>query len=299
MKVHLVVLALFGSSVMAFCQNAADPQLSDTEAWKLGWRMVESSVEENFKLAELQFDSLLNLAGGIENKFLKVGLETKSKLDKNDEAIEILNAQNEEVLWEICTSQILGRMSPCAGFAEEKVGNKPLQTELIRMYVNDQAARGNIMDDIIAKYNIDTSQITQNGAVGVDEQNRSRLKEIIGQYGFPTRKLVGKDAMFGIFLMIQHADGDKEWQRSQLRDIEAAVKNGDIDAQSYAYLYDRIKVNSGEKQLYGTQFAKVDPVNRVVELAGTEDMENLDKRRRELGMMPIGMYKRFVFDALK
>ena len=67
-----------------------------------------------------------------------------------------------------------------------------------------------------------------------------------------------------------------------------------MDGQSYAYLYDRIKINAGEKQLYGTQFKNVDSVNRTVELADTEDLENVDRRRMEVGMMPIEMYKQFV-----
>ncbi|MCB0611975.1 MAG: hypothetical protein KDC75_01665 [Phaeodactylibacter sp.] len=298
MKNHLMMLSIVGSSVIASCQQDTNPQLADAEVWRLGWRMIASSMDENFELAELQFDSLLNLTDEIDRKFLITGLEAKAKLDKKEEVVEILNAQDEEMLREVCLRQLLGKMKPCHGFTEEKVENKALQMELIRMYVDDQAARGNIMEDIVSKYNIDTTQITKNGAVGIDERNRNRLKEIFAAYGFPTRKLVGKDAMYGIFLMIQHADGDKEWQRSQLTHIEEAVKNGDLDGQSYAYLYDRIKVNSGEQQLYGTQFAKVDPINKIVELAETADVENLNARRRELGLMPIEMYKRYMLKVL-
>ncbi len=255
-------------------------------------------MDENYEIANSQFDSLLNLTDKVERKFIVTGLEAKSKLNKNEEIITLLNTQNDEVLREICTKQFLKNTKPCAGLAEEKVENKTLQMELIKMYVNDQAARGNIMEDVIFKFNLDTTQITHNGAVGVDESNRNRLKEIFEEYGFPTRKLVGKDAMQGIFIMIQHADGDKEWQKLQLENIEKAVKNGDMDGQSYAYLYDRIKINSGEKQLYGTQFAKVDPINKTVELAETEDIDNLDERRREIGMMPIEMYKNFMLKNL-
>ena len=167
------------------------------------------------------------------------------------------------------------------------------------MYINDQYVRSNLMTDLLSKYNLLKSEvIIDSFGVNTDERNRERLKEIIKENGFPTRKLVGKDAMQGIFLMIQHSDGDKEWQKSQLTEIENAVKKGDMDGQSYAYLYDRIKINSGEKQLYGTQFAKVDPVRKTVELAETEDLENLDRRRMEVGMMPINMYKEFMLKNL-
>ena len=154
------------------------------------------------------------------------------------------------------------------------------------------------MEDIISKYNIDKSEITKDGGVTVDERNRNRLKEIFKEFGFPNSKLIGKDAMQGIFFIIQHSDGDKEWQKSQLSNIEKAVENGDMDGQKYAYLYDRIKINSGEKQLYGTQFAKVDPINKTVELADTENIENLDNRRMKVGMMPIKMYKEYMLKNL-
>jgi hypothetical protein len=57
-------------------------------------------------------------------------------------------------------------------------------------------------------------------------------------------------------------------------------------------------MNGGEKQLYGTQFANVDPLQQTVELAEIEDLEHLDTRRREIGMMPIEMYKRFMLRNL-
>ena len=265
--------------------------MSDIEIWKLGWRMIGSSMEENFELADLQFDSLRNNAEIIDEMFLINGLETKKEIGKMDELMEVLSSQNSDMLQKICTNESLSTVEICKAYTSEEVDNKHLQIELIKMYVDDQAVRGNLMHNIIAKYNIDSTAVTQNDMTVVDTRNRNRLKEILEEYGFPTRKLVGKDAMRGIFFLIQHSDRDKEWQKSQLTNIERAVKNGDMNGQTYAYLYDRIKINSGEKQLYGTQFSNVDPINKIVELAETEDIENLDKRRMEMGMMPIQMYK--------
>lgn len=289
----LLVLFMFFS-----CEETSYTQASDEAVWRLGWRMIASSIEENFEMADSQFDSLWNLPGKIDRKFLVAGLEVKSKLEKNDEIIEILNSQDQEILQEICTKPFLANLKPCAGLSEEVVENKALQMELIRMYVDDQATRGNIMEDVISRHNIKRAEITENGAAGVEVKNRNRLKEIFSEHGFPTRKLVGKEAMHGVFILIQHADGDKEWQKSQLPNIEKAVRDGDMDGQSYAYLYDRIKINGREMQRYGTQFAKVDPINKTVELAPTEDLEHLDKRRMEIGMMPVDMYKRFVLKSL-
>ena len=120
--------------------------------------------------------------------------------------------------------------------------------------------------------------------------NQDRLKEIIQEFGFSTRKLIGKDAMRGVFLLIQHADGQKE----QLINIELGAKKADFSKVDYAYLYDRIQVNSGEAQRYGSQFATVNRKNQIAKLRDTADLPNLNKRRSEMGMMPIEMYKRMI-----
>ena len=279
------------------CKQNEETKISEVEKWKLGWRIIESSMDKNLEQAEIQFDSLLSYTNKLDRKYLAIGLEVKSKLNKKEEVVEIMGKQDLDMQEQLCLNEVLGNLDLCKEYSEQ-VNNEELQTELIQMYVDDQACRGNIMDDVIDKFSISRDQITQNGCIAVDKRNRTRLKEIFAEIGFPTRKLVGKDAMYGVFLMLQHSDGDKEWQKSQLPNIEKAVKKGDLQGQSFAYLYDRIKINSGKKQLYGSQFSKVDMKTKSVELAETEDLANLDNRRREMGMMPIEMYKRFVLKNL-
>lgn len=298
MKKQILIFLIIGLSVIISCKQKENQPISEVEIWKLGWRMIGSSMDENFELANQQFDSLRNVSDQIDEKFLVTGLNAKNEISKDEEIIEILKNQNQEILRQVCTREFLTQFEPCKGVSIETVENKDLQKELIKMYVDDQAVRGNIMDNLISKYNIDPSQITDSGGVAVDEMNRNRLKEIFQEFGFPKSKLIGRDAMQGIFFIIQHSDGDKEWQKSQLLNIEKAVENGDMDGQKYAYLYDRIKVNSGEKQLYGTQFAKVDPIDKTVVLADTENIENLDNRRMKVGMMPIKMYKEYMLKNL-
>ena len=182
----------------------------------------------------------------------------------------------------------------------EKIENKELQLEIIKLYVDDQAIRGNVMNEMILKYQLDSTKLkteydrSNPDEIDIDEINRNHLKKIIESHGFPTRKLVGKDAMNGIFLIIQHADGDRIWQEAQLTNLELAVTRGDFSKQQYAYLYDRIKVNSGQPQRFGSQFLKVDKKNKIAELRETEDLTNLNQRRRKMGMMPIEMYKKLI-----
>lgn len=347
------VILIIGLSIITSCGNQTKSQKTDEKIWKLGWRIIENSMDENFEIAELQFDSLLNISDDINKRFLISGLKIKSRLNKDEEIVKVLNNQNEEIKRILCKKEFLTNLKSCIGLPEEKAKNESLKMELIKMFVDDQAVRGNIMKDIIIKYDVDTTSIIKTGEIVVDEKNRSRLKEIFGDYGFsdqhdkiirayidsqeaigksmkdfiskyefdsnkikaitgvfvdeknrnrlkeifketgfPTRELIGQDAMNGVFFMIQHADGDKEWQKSQLSNIESAIKRGDLESVDYAYLYDRIKVNNGEKQRYGTQIANVNYKEKSLELRELEEPEKLDEIRREIGLMPIEMYKK-------
>ena len=299
---YIVTCLILAAIILTACAvyNSPDtPDASKMEKWKLGWRVIGSSWDKNHQLGEQQFDSLLAMNGSIETKFLVAGLEILFELGKNDKISEVLRAQDEQTLALICSNGLFANtqnsMAVCKpSIKAEKVGNKDLQLELIKMHLNDQSARGLVRTDLIRKYNLEDFDITQVDLGSVDYLNRERLKEIIVEFGFPTKELVGKDAMQTVFLIIQHSDQDTEWQKEQLSRIEQAVKRGDMDGQSYAYLYDRIKVNGGEKQLYGTQFKNVDPATGLVELADTEDIGNVDQRRMEAGMMPLEMYKQFI-----
>lgn len=275
----------------------------EMEKWKLGWRLISSSWDKNYQLGEQQFDSLLKMSGLIETKFLVTGLDILAELGKKEKIISVLSRQEHRTLEEICNKELFTKkltdIQICKSVSkEENVENKKLQIEIIKMYINDQSVRGNVLSEIISKYRLQEYKLTKLDAISIEKINREKLKKIIIEFGFPTRQLVGKDAMHGIFLIIQHSDGDKEWQKDQLLNIERAVKQGDMDGQSYAYLYDRIKINSGKKQLYGTQFKNVDSINKKVELADTEDVENLDRRRMEVGIMPIHMYEQFMLKNL-
>lgn len=300
MKNKILIHVIFGLISFTSCEHGKSQQMTDVEMWQLGWRMIGSSMDENFELANIQFDTILKNSKTIDSKYLITGLEVKKEIGKDEEIIEILSSQPIEMLQEICKKQVLSNFEICKKYSVEIVENEKLQLELIKMYVNDQYVRSNLMTDILQKYNLSEDQvIIDSNGINTDERNRERLKEIIAKYGFPTKKMVGKDAMNGVFFMIQHADGENAWQKSQLTNIKNAVKMGDLDSQSYAYLYDRIKINSGEKQLYGTQFANVDAVNNIVELDKTEDIDNLDKRRMEIGMMPIEMYKKLMLKNIR
>ena len=85
----------------SWSQNKSE-QITDVEIWKLGWRMIASSMEENYDLSSLQFDSLRNSTEIIDRKYLVTGLEAKNKLGKVNEVNEIINSLDTKMLKDIC-----------------------------------------------------------------------------------------------------------------------------------------------------------------------------------------------------
>jgi hypothetical protein len=122
----------------------------------------------------------------------------------------------------------------------------------------------------------------------IDEDNTRWLGELLSARGWPGRTLVGEDGAAAAWLLAQHADGDPVRQRAFLDALRGSVDQGEASPAHLAYLEDRVRVNAGQPQLYGTQFTVTDghfgprPV---------EDPLQLDERRAEAGLEPFADYE--------
>lgn len=122
----------------------------------------------------------------------------------------------------------------------------------------------------------------------VSVSNTDRLRQIIAEHGWPGVDLVGEDAAGHAWLLAQHADGQLDFQRLALDLLARAVKAGDASPRHLAYLTDRVRMNEGREQLYGTQ------------MAGTENgrpypwpiqaPDQVDQRRSAVGLEPLDDY---------
>lgn len=128
----------------------------------------------------------------------------------------------------------------------------------------------------------------------VDVKNSSRMKEIVGEIGWPTIAKVGSDAAYKAWLLVQHADHDVDFQNECLQLMKEAPVQ-DVERVNIAYLEDRVCVNQGRGQLYGTQFTQENGQHVPRQI---EDEINVDNRRVELGLGPLTeqielMYKKY------
>ncbi len=103
----------------------------------------------------------------------------------------------------------------------------------------------------------------------VDMANEAKICSIVDKYGYPTKKMVGEEGLKNFWLLIQHVAFNTELQ-------EKCLKKCGFGPIEYAHLYDRIQVNKGLDQKYGTQLNK--PIL---------DLEETDKNRVKIGWLCI------------
>lgn len=163
-----------------------------------------------------------------------------------------------------------------------------LRLELEEMYDADQSKRI-LVDSLIQHFGVDSDEVKElwKTQSEIDHKNINRLREIIEVHGWPKRSVYGKKASSAAFLVIQHAD--HETQKQYLPMVKVAFEDEELDGQYLALLQDRILVRGGKKQIYGTQLSR-NPETNELELHPIEDEVNVDKRRAEMGMMPLAEY---------
>lgn len=162
--------------------------------------------------------------------------------------------------------------------------NQGLADELKIMAEADQVAayipQGKFKDWSTEKWN--------NFKDSVFTTHKKRLEEIFEKYGYPGYDLVGKMGSQHFWLMVQHCDSDPAFQRRVLEKLKIEVDKKNADGSNYGLLTDRVKINSGEKQIYGTQvtynsLGQAYPKNLA-------DSAGVNKRRAEVGLEPIEEY---------
>lgn len=116
----------------------------------------------------------------------------------------------------------------------------------------------------------------------------NRLQEIIGEVGWPTFDLVGAEGATGAWVIAQHADQNPMFQELARELLRAAVADGQGDPVELAYLDDRVRVNQGDEQVYGTQVrcrgGEPTPATPI------SDPDAVEELRAELGLDPLTVY---------
>jgi len=163
-----------------------------------------------------------------------------------------------------------------------KVPEPELARELIELGEQDQALRqeapppeqGKPAPEFIARWERE------------DAKRCARLEQIIAAKGWPTISMVGYEAQDYAWLLAQHAPKDrlKRW----LPLMQAAYDRHELLPKQLALSIDRVLVDDGKPQRYGSQFQTNEDGHTF--MLPLEDPEHVNARRRAMGLDSIERY---------
>ena len=121
--------------------------------------------------------------------------------------------------------------------------------------------------------------------------NKERAERLFKKHGFLGFKQAGPEGSTHFWLLVQHSDKYPAFQRVVLPAMDREVKKGNAKPSDYALLYDRVQVNAGSKQSFGTQVTyQVNTTGRAVPKIGLLDSAHVDQRRKAYQLGPLKDY---------
>lgn len=114
----------------------------------------------------------------------------------------------------------------------------------------------------------------------MDDRLLAELLTMVPAEGWFRQSVYGEQAASAAFLIIQHSDLE-QWRRF-VPVLEPLAAAGEVNGSHYGLMYDRLAVNEGRPQRYGTQMT-CKAGKWVIDRENLEDPENADARRAAMG----------------
>ncbi len=127
----------------------------------------------------------------------------------------------------------------------------------------------------------------------INPSNIKKVKEILGKENWPDTTLIGPRGNAIICRILQHAD--QETREHYIPRMKQAVLDKKLAARYLVRAEDRIATDKGELQIYGGQM-KWYPKTKTFNVWPVYDPVNIDKRRAEIGLIPIAEHLKNRFD---
>ncbi len=159
-----------------------------------------------------------------------------------------------------------------------------IQERIARQWLADQAGR--LTYGELQTSDRDGSAFWAQRLATAHADSTVMMREILEQYDWIDSERFGSRIASNAWILVQHADDHPEFQTDVLERMEPYLESGGVRARDYAYLFDRVAVNTGQLQRYGTQHMDACESDGRLVLKPVEAMETLDERRAEMGLGP-------------
>lgn len=169
----------------------------------------------------------------------------------------------------------------------QKKFDKDLADKLEQMVALDQLVASNAFPP--KSYSHLTQHQWEKFKDSIYKLNERQLQEIFKSKGFVGYDLAGKKGAENFWLLVQHSDHEPEFQKEVLKKMKLAIDNNNANPKNYAFLVDRLNINTGKQQIYGTQVEYNTKIAQAYPLK-LADSINVNKRRREIELEPLEVY---------
>ena len=165
-----------------------------------------------------------------------------------------------------------------------------VQSEITILWMEDQLARAAYVQTQTASktdarhwaHSISTAD-----AVAIDEKSSKYLRELLSEVEWIDIHRFTRPISQHAWVLIQHGDDQVDLQKLALSRMEPYLETGGVLKRNYAYLWDRVAVNTGELQRYGTQPDWASCKDGKLTLMPVEDPDDVDERRSTMQMGPV------------
>ena len=193
----------------------------------------------------------------------------------------------------LCSSFVFGQ-SKCLSAQETKTilaqmdspqnvsFSKDLRDELLKLQDRNQRLYRTAIEEM------SESRALRKRVAKTKEAGAARLCQILKEFGWPSTSRVGKDGVAAAFYLLKH-NAPFELQVDLLPGIVAAVRRKEIEKGGLAELVDRMRLDAGLKQLFGTQASVVDG---VLLISPIDAESQVDERRKQFELPPLAEYLR-------
>lgn len=162
-----------------------------------------------------------------------------------------------------------------------------IQKDITRLWREDQSGRFTFLslrtDDTLGSdywaHRLSIAHSKSN-----DASSKDYMEELLDRYDWIDIDRFTESVSAHAWILVQHADDHPDFQAKVLARMEPYLESGGILKANYAYLWDRVAINTGRKQLYGTQPTWECNEDGKLTLHPLEAPETVDERRAELGM---------------
>ena len=162
--------------------------------------------------------------------------------------------------------------------------NNQLQTELLKMRDEVQTLRQKLIED---GYQDSSLKVRLKET---REKNAARFCQILKEFGWPSKNLVGSDGTAAAFFIFKDSPSF-EFQKELLPLISQITEKGEIPKSELAALIDLVRARAGMKQLFGTIAVVIDG---WLVLYPIQDEMRVDERRSKYELSSLASYLKFL-----